>query len=77
MGRCLVYNRRITPGDDEMLNDFDAINDILNAMADEGILEPMVEPIDEDNVHPLDWAEATGLVEEIFSTVYPDADYRG
>ena len=56
-----------------MLNDFDAINDILNAMADEGILEPMVEPIDEDNVHPLDWAEVTGLIEEIVSTVYPDA----
>lgn len=60
-----------------MLNTFDEINDILNDMHHKQIVKRMVEPIDENNVHPLDWAEATGLVEETFSTVYPDADYRG
>jgi len=49
-----------------MLNDFDAINNILNAMADEGILEPMVEPIDTDECDPFDYAEVTGLWEEMY-----------
>jgi hypothetical protein len=48
------------------------INDILNQLADEGILEPMIEPIDEQNCHPLDWAEVTGLSDEIFDEVYSE-----
>ena len=49
-----------------MLNDFDAINDLLNAMADEGTIEPMVEPIDHDDCSPFDYAEVTGLWDEMY-----------
>jgi hypothetical protein len=54
--------------------DFDSINRILSNMADEAILEPMVEPIDDDNCHPLDWAEVVGCADEIFDGMYPCAD---
>ena len=45
---------------------FENINAILNAMADEGILEPMVEPIDSDDCGPFDYAEVTGLWDEMY-----------
>jgi hypothetical protein len=54
--------------------DFDDINRILDEMADAGILEPMVEPIDDNNCHPLDWAEVVGCADEIFDGMYPCAD---
>lgn len=50
--------------------DFEEVNRILADLAEEGILEPMVEPIDEPTCHPLDWASVTGLFEEIFEEVY-------
>lgn len=53
-----------------MLNDFEAINRILDEMADRG----MVEPIDENDCHPLDWAEVTGLMDEVFDDIYPYAE---
>jgi hypothetical protein len=49
-----------------MLNDFDTINQILNEMADEGILEPLAEPIDSNDCSPFDYAEVTGLWEEMY-----------
>jgi hypothetical protein len=49
-----------------MLHDFDEINAILHSMADEGILEPMVEPIDCDDCHPMDYADVTGLWDEMY-----------
>jgi hypothetical protein len=49
-----------------MLHDFDEINAILHSMADEGILEPMVEPIDCDDCGPFDYAEVTGLWDEMY-----------
>jgi hypothetical protein len=49
-----------------MLHDFDEINAILHSMADEGILEPMVEPIDSDDCHPMDYADVTGLWDEMY-----------
>lgn len=55
------------------MNDFEEINAILNAMADEQIVEPMVEPCDEDGVHPLDWADAVNLFDEVCSVLYPEA----
>jgi len=55
----------------------DAINAFLNQLANEGMVEPMAEPIDDSNVHPLDWAEVVGIADEIFDEMYPDADYRG
>ena len=54
--------------------DFEDINRILAEMADEGILEPMIEPIDESNCHPLDWAEVVGCADELFEDMYPCAD---
>jgi hypothetical protein len=46
--------------------DFEEINAILNQMAEEGIVEPMVEPIDEPDCHPMDYADVTGLFDEMY-----------
>lgn len=54
--------------------DFEDVNRILNEMAEQGIVEPMVEPIDEHDAHPLDWAEVTGLIDEVFDELYPYAE---
>lgn len=54
-----------------MLNDFEDVNWILDELAEQGIVEPVVEPIDEDTCHPLDWAEVVGV--DIFDEAYPDA----
>jgi hypothetical protein len=32
----------------------------------------MVEPIDENDCHPLDWAEVVGCADDIFDEVYLD-----
>lgn len=45
-----------------MLNDFEDINRILAEMSDEG----MIEPIDENDCHPLDFADVTGLFDEMY-----------
>jgi hypothetical protein len=50
----------------------DAINAILSQLADEGMVEPMVEPIDESDCHPMDWAEVTGLADELTDEIYPE-----
>lgn len=55
----------------------DAINAFLNQLANEGMVEPMAEPIDASDCHPLDWAEVVGIADEVFDEMYPDADYRG
>jgi hypothetical protein len=52
--------------------DLDTINSILADMADAGIVEPMVEPIDENDCHPLDWAEVVGCADDIFEEIYLD-----
>lgn len=55
-----------------MLNDFEDVNRILDEMAQIG----MVEPIDEKDCHPLDWAEVVGIVNEVFNEVYPEAEMK-
>lgn len=47
--------------------DFDEINRILSDMAEDGILEPMIEPIDDPNIQTdfYDWAEVVGITDEI------------
>jgi len=50
--------------------DFDDVNLILSEMAEQG----MVEPIDESDCHPLDWAEVTGLLDEVLEDIYPYAE---
>lgn len=57
-----------------MLNDFEDINAILAQLADDGTLEPMIEPIDDANCHPLDWADVVGITDEIFEEIYPGAE---
>ncbi len=55
-----------------MLNNFDEVNDILAGLAEQGIIEPMVEPIDEPDCHPMDWAEVAGLAEILVEDIYPE-----
>ena len=49
-----------------ILENTDAINSILNQLADEGTLEPMIEPIDDpSNMTDFwDWAEVVGIVDD-------------
>jgi hypothetical protein len=49
-----------------MLNDFDSVNAILAQLADEGTIEPMIEPIDSSAEHVdfWDWADIIGVVDE-------------
>lgn len=56
-----------------MLNDFEDVNRILAEMAEDGTLEPMAEPCDWSDVHPLDWADSVGLFDEVASLLYPEA----
>lgn len=53
-----------------MLNDFDDVNRILAELAAEGTIEPMAEPIDDDSCDPFDYAEVTGLWNEM----YPESE---
>ena len=55
-----------------IFEDTDAINAILSQLAEQGTLEPMVEPIDEPTCHPMDWAEVTGLADELADEIYPE-----
>ena len=57
-----------------MLN-FDEINAILNDMAEAGIVEPMVEPIDDPTVEVnfWDWADVVGAVDEFVPEEYTNA----
>ena len=45
---------------------FEDINTILAQLADEGMIEPMIEPIDDPNNQTdfWDWAEVVGIVDE-------------
>jgi hypothetical protein len=51
----------------------DEINSILADLADKGVIEHMVEPIDEPNCHPMDWAEVAGVADILFYDIYPEA----
>lgn len=56
-----------------IFEDTDTINAILAELADQNIVEPMVEPIDEPTCHPMDWAEVTGLADELADEIYPES----
>ena len=56
-----------------MIHDFEDVNRILDELAAEGIVEPMAEPCDWNDVHPLDWAESVGLFDEVATLLYPEA----
>jgi hypothetical protein len=55
-----------------MRYDFDDVNDILSALADADIVEPMVEPIDDPSVEVnfWDWADIVGAVDEFVPDEY-------
>jgi hypothetical protein len=56
-----------------MLHDFDEINAILNGMVDDG----MIEPIDDPNCDPFDYAEVTRLWEEMYPEPQEMVDENG
>lgn len=58
---------------EKKMYDFEEVNDILNACAEDGSVEPMVEPIDENECHPLDWADVVGV--DIFDEIYTEPMY--
>jgi hypothetical protein len=60
-----------------MLNDFEDVNRILDELAEAGIVEPMVEPIDEADCHPLDFADVTGLFDEMYPEPQEMVDENG
>lgn len=49
-----------------MFNNLDSVNVILAELAEEGIIEQMVEPIDDPNLETnfWDWADVVGIVDE-------------
>ena len=50
------------------MNDFEAINDLLNEMVDEGMVEPIDDP--SINVDFWDWADVVGVVDEFVPEEY-------
>ena len=55
-----------------MFNDFEDVNRILAELAEQGTLEPMVEPIDDPNleVNYWDWADVIGVVDDLIPEEY-------
>ena len=55
-----------------MLNDLDEANSQLSYLAEQGIIEPMVEPIDDPSleVNYWDWAEVVGIVDNMVPEEY-------
>lgn len=60
-----------------MFNDFEDVNRILAELAEQGTLEPMAEPIDEPTCDPMDWAEVTGLADEMYAEPEAMVDENG
>jgi hypothetical protein len=56
----------------KMLNDLDEANSQLSYLAEQGIIEPMVEPIDDPSleVNYWDWAEVLGIVDNMVPEEY-------
>jgi hypothetical protein len=61
-----------TNEDTKMLNDLDEANSQLSYLAEKGIIEPMVEPIDDPSleVNYWDWAEVLGIVDNMVPEEY-------
>jgi len=50
------------------MNDFEEINDLLNQMADQGMVEPIDDP--SINVDFWDWADVVGVVDDFIPEEY-------
>ena len=48
------------------MHDFEEINAILADLAEQNIVEPAAEPIDSADASPFDYAEVTGLWDEMY-----------
>jgi hypothetical protein len=61
-----------TNEDAKMLHDLDEPNSQLSYLAEQGIIEPMVEPIDDPSleVNYWDWAEVIGIVDNLVPEEY-------
>ena len=67
--RSKIYNQTIASNPKErIMNDFEAINDLLNQMADQGMVEPSDDP--SINVDFWDWADVVGVVDEFIPEEY-------
>jgi hypothetical protein len=64
---------RASTGERIMLNDFEDVNRILAEMVDDG----MIEPIDNPDCSPFDYAEVTGLWEEMYPEPEEMVDENG
>jgi hypothetical protein len=55
-----------------MFDAFDDVNDVLNTLAEQGIIERMVEPIDDPSLQTnyWDWAETIGIVDDLVPEEY-------
>lgn len=60
-----------------ILENTDKINALLAQLADEGMVEPMAEPIDDPNCSPFDYAEVTGLWDEMYPETIEAIDSDG
>lgn len=60
-----------------MAYDFDDVNRVLAEMAELNMVEPMVEPIDEVDCHPMDYADVTGLFDEMYPETEKMVDENG
>jgi hypothetical protein len=50
--------------------------DLINSLLDQLAIRDIIEPIDENNCHPMDWAEVTGLLDEVFDDIYSEDNYE-
>ena len=50
--------------------DFEDVNRILAELAANEYVEPMIEPIDDPECHPLDYADVVGIFDEIYPEPY-------
>jgi hypothetical protein len=50
--------------------------DLINLLLDQLVTHDTIEPIDENNCHPMDWAEVTGLLDEVFDDIYSEDNYE-
>jgi hypothetical protein len=55
--------------------DFEEINAILADLAEKEILEPVAEPIDASDASPFDYAEVTGLWDEMYPEPLDSSDF--
>jgi hypothetical protein len=53
--------------EEKKMYDFEDVNRILEEMAEQGIVEPAVEPIDDPSIQTdfYDWAEVVGVLDQV------------